>query len=145
VRHLQPRCSSPEAAAHATALLLHPVLLPLLLLLPPVCRLAAGEYAGDSVAVKLLPIGSVFAEDSRKEACLALCLHHPNIVSVEAAAADEVQDACIRMHVCARHAPAAVKGSINLLLLCMWQVSHTRHTEHSQSLATTELLRLEIA
>lgn len=41
----------------------------------------AGEYAGDSVAVKLLPIGSVFAEDSRKEACLALCLHHPNIVS----------------------------------------------------------------
>eukprot|EP00878_Enallax_costatus_P006033 GHUV01006329.1.p1 GENE.GHUV01006329.1~~GHUV01006329.1.p1 ORF type:complete len:413 (+),score=127.10 GHUV01006329.1:2162-3400(+) len=41
-----------------------------------------GEYAGDSVAVKLLPIGSVFAEDSRKEACLALCLHHPNIVRV---------------------------------------------------------------
>jgi hypothetical protein len=31
--------------------------------------------------VKLLPIGSVFAEGSRKEACLALCLHHPNIVS----------------------------------------------------------------
>jgi hypothetical protein len=45
------------------------------------CVSAAGEYAGDSVAVKLLPIGSVFAEDSRKEACLALCLHHPNIVS----------------------------------------------------------------
>eukprot|EP00775_Hariotina_reticulata_P009811 gene9811-9969_t len=41
-----------------------------------------GEYAGDSVAVKLLPIGSVFAEDSRKEACLALCLHHPDIVRV---------------------------------------------------------------
>jgi hypothetical protein len=32
------------------------------------------------VAVKLLPIGSVFAEDSRREASLALCLQHANIV-----------------------------------------------------------------
>lgn len=56
---------------------------------------AAGEYAGDSVAVKLLPIGSVFAEDSRKEACLALCLHHPNIVSgLEAAS----KDACMMVN-----------------------------------------------
>jgi hypothetical protein len=59
--------------------LLHAVLL--MLPLPCTCCAAVGEYAGDSVAVKLLPIGSVFAEDSRKEACLALCLHHPNIVS----------------------------------------------------------------
>ncbi len=42
--------------------------------------LTAGEYAGDCVAVKLLPITGAFAEDSRKEACLGLCLNHPNIV-----------------------------------------------------------------
>ena len=42
---------------------------------------SAGQYAGDSVAVKLLPIGQFFAEDSRREASLALCLQHHNIVS----------------------------------------------------------------
>jgi hypothetical protein len=70
------------------------------------CCCCAGEYAGDSVAVKLLPIGSVFAEDSRKEACLALCLHHPNIVSgvIDCAlVADELPVHVLRVEMCTYH------------------------------------------